>query len=522
MKNLKNFDTKEDFLLEQEKPLYNTILHNEDEVYIQPTMATYVCDGETNCIKLTNRKDLFSSFTVNGVEMINPNEPSMLGLLTENPLYYCNNDVEHIEIECVAKIKPIIQFYPNYINSSIKHTMSFNRKLNDGESIVIIVYEDYYYQHKLIDEVFIVGNEKFNTYFVYDETTLKYEFLINEYMNNIYPRVMANYWFNVYGCVNSNGVLVSNNDYISTTVDIFDGWSNDVATYSSVTLECRDTQAIYENCFEFEKLYFNNYYVNFTIDFGRLVTENDIIYNVETMFGLGEYVTQIPYEEFIEFFQLIEGTTKYIFLETNIVNTYRVVRNFQSFVLLNKDTEFNLETTESTLKYSYDLIKPFPEGYELKCTFKFIDDTINGNTVFYDCYYLKSIDLRSYKNLKIGECYDLFCNSSLETIKLCDVEFINNGNNNFYGLFGGCFNLKSVDLTPFLNNIQPYHDTFSSMFSYCSNIEMIKMMGDVSNITDFEYMFDGIPNKGIFYCDNRYDYSKIIEKLPQGWEVYKI
>ena len=60
------------------------------------------------------------------------------------------------------------------------------------------------------------------------------------------------------------------------------------------------------------------------------------------------------------------------------------------------------------------------------------------------------------------------------------------------------------------------------MFSYCSNIEMIKMMGDVSNVTDFEYMFDGIPNKGIFYCDNRYDYSKIIEKLPQGWEVYKI
>ena len=74
MKNLKNFDTKEDFLLEQEKPLYNTVLHHDDEVYVQPTMATYVCDGTSGCITLSDYKENFSSFVCNGVELINNDE----------------------------------------------------------------------------------------------------------------------------------------------------------------------------------------------------------------------------------------------------------------------------------------------------------------------------------------------------------------------------------------------------------------------------------------------------------------
>ena len=144
MKNLKNFDTKEDFLLEQEKPLYNTILHSEDEVYIQPTMATYVCDGETSCIPLSHYKSQFSSFICNGVELIkttetvNENTPSTYSeVIEDETLIYCNNDVEHIEEQ--IKYEQIKYNVTNEFFMTTAHpfiTFSFGRKLVEGESIV--------------------------------------------------------------------------------------------------------------------------------------------------------------------------------------------------------------------------------------------------------------------------------------------------------------------------------------------------------------------------------------------------
>lgn len=508
MKNLKNFDTKEDFLLEQEKPLYNTILHNEDEVYIQPTMATYVCDGETNCIKLTNRKDLFSSFTVNGVEMINPNEPSMLGELVENPLYYYNNNVEHIEEQ--IKYEQIKYNVTNEFFMPTKHpfiTFSFGRKLVEGESIVFNIY----YGPSIVINV---GDNIFNECVIYNENDNKY---IIDYwcLDDMTTRAGA-ITYSLYGCANKNGFLTNINDLIPTTVYDFDRYVDGEPTYieTEVTLTEIEPIPCYLNAIDMQNA------LNLVIDFGRIIDETDIVSMLYIENGNIIDVSDASYDTFINVFQLIEGTTKYIAMHT--VQTYVINPDLKVSFALKSTNEDGTENINYDFKYSYDIIHPFTKGYELKCTFKFIDDTINGYDVFYDCDHLKSIDLRSYKNLKIGVCYDLFSYNSLETIKLCDVEFINNHNNNFYSLFGGCFNLKSVDLTPFLNNIQPYHDTFSSMFRFCESLQMIKMMGDISNVSGFDYMFDGIPNKGIFYCDNRYDYSKIIEKLPQGWEVYKI
>ena len=322
--------------------------------------------------------------------------------------------------------------------------------------------------------------------------------------------------YSLYGCTNMNGFLFDINDFIPTTVYDFDKYVDGEPSFieTEVTLTEIEPVLYYLNAIDIQNV------SNLIIDFGRTINENDIISSLFIEEGINYDSWDISYDDFINSTQLIEGTTKYLLLDT--IQTYSSnIDNKISFALkttnVDGSTNINYDFT-----YSYDSTKLFPKGYELKCTFKFIDDTINGNDIFYTCYDLKSIDLRSYKNLKIGDCYDLFYNSSLESIKLCDVEFINNDNNNFYCLFGGCFNLKSVDLTPFLNNIQPYHDTFSRMFSYCSNIQMIKMMGDISNVTDFNYMFDSISESGVFYCDKRYDYSKITEKLPQGWKIYKI
>jgi hypothetical protein len=512
MKNLKNFDAKEDFLLEQEKPLYNTILHNEDEVYIQPTMATYVCDGETSCITLSEYKSQFSSFICNGVELIkttetvDENTPSTYSDVNQDErLVYCNNDVEHIEEQ--------IQYDYLYMTNRFYMLMgepyivfSFNRKLIEGESIVIMSEDGKF--------IFVVGDDKFNDCISYNENNGKYTI---DYNCLFMPKSRGlSIPIILYGCTNSDGKLYSENDYITTIVDVFDSYVNGEPTFVETEITLQEKMQFFNNGIDMQKA------SNLVIDFGRIIDETDIISMLIIQNDIIVYETNISYDEFIEVFQLIEGTTKYIAINT--IQTYQAIDNISmllSFALISTN-EDGTENINYDFKYSYDLIKPFPKGYELKCYFKLHDDTMRER-IFSECHDLKSVDLRSYKNLKIGNVASMFyyC-SNLESVKLGEVEFVENGKSNFYNMFIYCQNLKSVDLTYFMKNIQPYHTYFTSMFSNCSNLQMIKMMGDVSNVTNLYYMFDGIPNKGIFYCDNRYDYSKIIELLPEGWEVYKI
>ena len=511
MKNLKNFDAKEDFLLEQEKPLYNTILHSEDEVYIQPIMATYVCDGETSCITLSQYKSQFSSFVCNGVELIkttetvDENTPSTYLVTGDDALFYCNNDVEHIEEQIQYDYQCMANSF--YMPMELPYIVfSFNRKLIEGESIVIISEGEKF--------TFVVGDDNFNDCISYNEEngkyTIDYNCLFIPKSRGISIPVI------LYGCTNSDGKLYSENDYITTIIDVFEKYVNNVPTFVETEITLQENMPFFHNGIDIENA------SNLVIDFGRIIDETDIIIMLVIQNSNIVYDEYLSYENFIEIFQLIEGTTKYI--ATITIRTYQAIGNIStlcSFALISTN-EDGTENINYDLTYSYDIIHPFPKGYELKCYFKLHNDTMRER-IFDNCYDLKSVDLRSYRNLKIGDVASMFyyCDN-LESVKLGEVEFIENGENNFYNMFYYCQNLKSVDLTYFMKNIQPYHKYFLNMFRYCANLQMIKMMGDISNVTNFGNMFDGIPNKGIFYCDNRYDYSKIIEKLPQGWEVYKI
>jgi len=45
------------------------------------------------------------------------------------------------------------------------------------------------------------------------------------------------------------------------------------------------------------------------------------------------------------------------------------------------------------------------------------------------------------------------------------------------------------------------------------------MSGDFSNVIDYDKMFEGVETEGTLFYDKRYDYSKIIEQLPEKWQA---
>ena len=59
------------------------------------------------------------------------------------------------------------------------------------------------------------------------------------------------------------------------------------------------------------------------------------------------------------------------------------------------------------------------------------------------------------------------------------------------------------------------------VFSNCSVLNDITMLGNPVNVINLSWPFGGIAETGVFKYDCRYDYSKIIELLPPGWTAKK-
>ena len=62
----------------------------------------------------------------------------------------------------------------------------------------------------------------------------------------------------------------------------------------------------------------------------------------------------------------------------------------------------------------------------------------------------------------------------------------------------------------------------SNMFSDCSSLTSLKMMGRINNLQNAENIFSDIATTGTFYYNSAYDYSKIIAKLPSTWTTVAI
>ena len=81
---------------------------------------------------------------------------------------------------------------------------------------------------------------------------------------------------------------------------------------------------------------------------------------------------------------------------------------------------------------------------------------------------------------------------------------------NMQHMFGYCTYLTSVDFGNLINTynlISTYY-----MFYYCNNLKSIKMMGDVSNVTSYYYMFYNLPSSGtmIYPCAYSDSWNKLL------------
>ena len=114
-------------------------------------------------------------------------------------------------------------------------------------------------------------------------------------------------------------------------------------------------------------------------------------------------------------------------------------------------------------------------------------NVVNMNSMFNGCHELTSLDV-----------------SNFNTSNVTDME----------NMFADCRSLTSLDLSDF--------DTSKvtnmwQMFSYCSELTSVTMINSVSAVTNVSNMFSNITTTGIFYYNGKYDYSKIIARLPSTW-----
>ena len=160
--------------------------------------------------------------------------------------------------------------------------------------------------------------------------------------------------------------------------------------------------------------------------------------------------------------------------------------------------------------------------------------------MFYNCHNLNSLDISNFDTSKVTNMYGMFgyC-AGLTSLDLSnfDTGNVTNMGQMFYEcgsltsldlsnfdtskvtdmnqMFSECSGLTSIDLSKWdTSNVTNMRETFKN----CTSLTEIKL-GDVSNVTDFTGIFDGIPSSGKMYLNVNYDYSTFFDYFPEGWTL---
>ena len=129
---------------------------------------------------------------------------------------------------------------------------------------------------------------------------------------------------------------------------------------------------------------------------------------------------------------------------------------------------------------------------------------------------LTSLDLSNFNTSKVTNMCGMFSGLPFTSLDLSNLNTSNVTTMNQMFCYSA---MTSLDLSNF--DTSKVED-MTYMFSTCTNLNSIKMMGDVSNVTSVTDMFDGVKENGTFYYNEAYDYSKIIAVLPTTWTAIPI
>ena len=545
MIKLNNFEIENDFNLNKEAFKFPSISHCNDEVYVEPLNAIYEVPDNTTSVKLSDNKSLFKSFICNGVEMINNNidyheQPLMLygksEKVTKRSQYNLKTNVVLTEIT------------QRGYNSAI----SFDgNKLIDGEQSVYVGVGNpntmgYF------EKYFVCGTEEFNKYFIWDDEFKVYIFKYKDWafsFNNYYSEI---YIYRVCG-VNNPNTLASADDMIPTLV--YNDLGGDGLGTSSVQVEMLDITTKYELDIESCNLPSSTSDANddglgnIILTFNRPFEDGDyMVYNMYCKEGgeynlLDEFIA--PYNDFKDMFTLVEGTeSSYYF---NNVNTYvkPICEDLHYTFTLTKKTDGVLLTENDFVNYTLEYENYLPiEDKVLNCKFKFKDDINEIAAAFMQCYELvylnfSNIDLSKMLHLdslcshspKIKEVvfgkqntYNLETINNLfyqcHSLKTFDLYNLNLSNcDSTSNMFGGSnlerINLKGVD---FKNSV-----FMSGLFYDCEKLLSITFDSELNDNVNCNNMFKLVTSEnGKLYYNKKYDYSKIIEQLPQTWKAIPV
>ena len=139
---------------------------------------------------------------------------------------------------------------------------------------------------------------------------------------------------------------------------------------------------------------------------------------------------------------------------------------------------------------------------------------VTNLTEFFSSTNIKNIDgLSNWDMSKVENMYGMFYNCyELENIVFpnWNVSSLKSLDHLFYG----CDSLKTVDLSNLdLSNVED----MSIMFYYCDAIESVKFGGAINPNVITREMFKFTNSTGTLYYPEGYDYTPIINALPNGW-----
>lgn len=110
----------------------------------------------------------------------------------------------------------------------------------------------------------------------------------------------------------------------------------------------------------------------------------------------------------------------------------------------------------------------------------------------------------------------VFGTSGTSGIKKCKCEY-----SKFADVLFG-FEKSSLESVSFDHAITENVTDISNMFSDCQNLVEVRMDCDLSNVIYANDMFKNVTTNGVLYYNSRYDFSKILEQLPDTWKAVDI
>lgn len=548
MIKLRNFEVENDFNLNKENYNFESISHCNDEVYVEPLNAIYTTYEPLLELKLTDYKDIFSSFICNGVELIKDEENGIqtYGESKSNPLYIdagyerVVKESKLIEKEGITSDFVLTTAGPLYLYFD-------GNQLVDGEQSIFITDGEN-------TAVFVCGTESFNNTFIWDEETKRYGFLYHmSFFDTIQTRALV-LSIKAYGVNNVDGVVSSKEDIINTTLS-YVSISND--EYQDITysigkyyeLDCESCMST----FDFMVMNQTGKEVLPKFTFNKPI---DGYYGVLIMTFNGNVISQIISPEDLTSMLLYEEGSEYSYYFIQQPTTYSATNGnvdieqlkqscFNFYLTKNSDGTILSEDDFLDYTLEYNMYNYIPSGSVFKCKFKIKEDSeilnsdyilFNGcekmtycnltnidlsklkvSGLFRDCHSLKEIKFgkqtinQYYTTQMFENCYNL------KNVDLYNLDISKVGS--MISMFYNCNSLTIVDLSSWnMNNVQ----NMDQMFYSCSDLKSVIMKGGVSKLTSVTNMFGDISDvtNGKLYYDSDFDYSKIINVIP-NWDVEK-